>query len=47
MSELLLGLQLDPELSGGLQQAVGQVDEQTQLQLSLAGLLASPGFQWH
>ena len=47
MSELLLGLQLDPELSGGLQQAIGQVDEQTQLRLSLAGLLASPGFQWH
>jgi hypothetical protein len=47
MSELLLGLQLDPELSSGLQQAIGQVDEQTRLQLSLAGLLASPGFQWH
>ena len=47
MAELLLGLELDPKLSSGLQQAIGQVDEQTRLQLSLAGLLASPGFQWH
>ena len=47
MAELLLGLRLDPELSRGLQAAIGQVDEHTQLQLLLAGLLASPGFQWH
>ncbi len=47
VSELLLGTRLDPELSTGLLEAIGSVGEQTQLQLSLAGLLASPGFQWH
>jgi uncharacterized protein (DUF1800 family) len=47
MAELLLGMRLDPELSSDLQTAIGQVDEHTQLQLLLAGLLASPGFQWH
>jgi hypothetical protein len=46
LAERMLGAPLSPEVIAALDSALGPVDEPTRLQLWLAGLLASPGFQW-